>query len=149
MITPKIEFRKSQVFVRNCENLPWKTRKAVREATLAFAYLVLNSAKWLCPVDTGRLRASLSTNWTDSGMTYGKTAGKVTVKAGRKPPSPTDGVGQPPKDLHGYYAAVGTNVEYAEPVEGRSPYLWPALAMNKEKYKAMLERILKMELAKI
>jgi len=101
---------------------------------IANGFLVHN-----CPVDTGRLRASISVNWTGSGMSYGKVTGKTSAKAGRKPSSGSDGVGQPPKEMGGFYASVGTNVEYAEDVENyTSPYLWPAFAMNREKYKAAL-----------
>jgi len=143
MIKPKIVVKPSKMFLANCKMLPVKMREAVKKATLITAYQIHNQAKILCPVDTGRLRASISVNWTGSGLTYGKVEGKTMAKAGRKPSSASDGVGQPPKEIGGFYASVGTNVEYGEDVENYiSPYLWPAFAMNKEKYRATMAAIL-------
>lgn len=55
------------------------------------------------PVQFGRLKASISTNWSGSGMPYGATGGEAKQN---------DGVGQPdgPK---GFTVVVGTNVKYA------------------------------------
>jgi len=147
MIKPKMRFIGTEALVSNCRRLPIRMRKATRDATLAVAWLIHNDAKMMCPVDTGRLRASISVNWTDSGMEFGAVRGKTTAKPGRMPSVPQDGVKRPPKIMKGFYAAVGTRVEYAEDVEGRSPYLWPAFAMNKAKYKAALERIIRIKMA--
>lgn len=139
MIRPKIVVKPGKMFLANCKLLPVRVREAVKKVTLITAYQIHNQAKWLCVVDTGRLRASISVNWTDSGMTHGEVKGKTSVKAGRKPSSGSDGIGQPPKEMGGFYAVVGSNVEYAEDVENHiSAYLWPAFAMNKAKYKATL-----------
>ena len=56
-------------------------------------------------VDMGRLRASVSSNWTGSGMAKGKV---------ESPAKAEDGVGQPTKELTG---VVGSNVEYARRLE--------------------------------
>jgi phage gpG-like protein len=55
------------------------------------------------PVQFGRLKASISTNWSGSGMQYGKAGGEAQHQ---------DGVGRPdgPKGLT---VVVGTNVKYA------------------------------------
>ncbi len=138
----------TQIVVKNLGILSLKATQAVRDATLKVAYMVMNDAKTLSPVDTGRLRASISVNWSGSNMQYGKVQGRVEARAGRKSSTAADGIGQPPSSLKGFSAAVGTNVEYAENVEDSiSPFLWPALAMNKEKYRAMLGIALKAQLA--
>jgi len=137
-----------QMVVKNLGLLSLKTITAANNATKTVAFMIMNDAKILVPVDTGRLRASISVNWTGSSMQYGKVQGKTTTKPGRKPSSAADGIGRPPSSMKGFNSAVGTNVEYSEDVEDTlSPYLWPAIAMNKEKYRAMLSIALKKELA--
>ncbi|MBA7558320.1 hypothetical protein ES705_51119 [subsurface metagenome] len=93
-------------------------------------------------VDTGRLRASISSNWTGSGMAKGKV---------KSPAEADDGVGQPTKELTG---VVGSNVVYARRLElgfvgadslGRiynqlpRPYLRPALHKNEKKIAKLLK----------
>src|SRR5574343_442459 len=51
-------------------------------------------------VDTGRLRASISTNWTGSGMSRGKVDSLAKAE---------DGVGMPTDT--GFHVYVGTNVD--------------------------------------
>ncbi len=97
-------------------------------------------------VDTGRLRGSISSNWTVSGMAKGKV---------ESPAKAEDGVGQPAKELTG---VVGSNVEYARRMEfgfvgadslGRiynqlpRPYLRPALHKNEKKIKNLFKNIVK------
>jgi len=97
-------------------------------------------------VDTGRLRASISSNWTGSGMARGKV---------EPPAEADDGVGQPTKELTG---VVGSNVEYARRLElgfvgadslGRiynqlpRPYLRPALHKNEKKIAKLFKDIVK------
>ncbi len=97
-------------------------------------------------VDTGRLRASISSNWTGSGMAKGKV---------KSPAKTEDGVGQPTKELTG---VVGTNVEYARRLElgfvgtdskGRKynqaprPYLRPALHKNEKGIRKLFKDIVK------
>ena len=101
---------------------------------IANGFLVHN-----CPVDTGRLRASISTNWAGSPMNEGKTGGKA--KSG-------DGVKKPagPKEL---VYVVGTNVEYSEDVEHgtkkreATPYLFPAYFMYEGETVAAIAMIMK------
>ncbi len=83
-------------------------------------------------VDTGRLRASITSNWTGSGMERAKIETPVPETKS------DDGVGQPKEKLHG---VVGTNVEYAKDLEtGKEsrnlkprPYLRPALERQRGK----------------
>jgi len=53
-------------------------------------------------VDTGRLRASISTNWSGSGMDKGRVDAQAL---------PDDGIGEPKGDK--FTVVVGTNVDYA------------------------------------
>jgi len=93
-------------------------------------------------VDMGRLRASISSNWTGSGMAKGKVGPQAKAD---------DGVGQPAKELTG---VVGSNVEYARRLElgfvgadslGRiynqlpRPYLRPALHKNEKKIRKLFK----------
>ena len=106
-------------------------------------------------VDTGRLRASISSNWTGSGMARGEVNRKAKGEEGKEKAKPEDGVGQPTKELTG---VVGTNVEYARRLElgfvgadslGRiynqlpRPYLRPALHKNEKKIAKLFKDIVK------
>lgn len=100
-----------------------------------------NYSKRLCPVDTGRLRNSIThatrenlgqSSYTDSeGNRYNDGAAKETPDE--------------------YEVAIGTNVEYAAAQEfgdythkvGQSPYLRPALADHIAQYKEIIEEGLK------
>jgi len=88
-------------------------------------------------VDTGRLRASVSSNWHGSGMERGKVDSQA---------EPDDGIGQPDKDLTG---VVGTNVEYAGYLELGTvkmkprPYLRPALEKNRSKILGLFRDLIK------
>lgn len=109
-------------------------------------FMVEGDAKGFCVVDTGRLRSSISSNWTGSGMAKGRVGGQA---------KPDDGIGQPTKKLTG---VVGTNVEYARRIEfgflgmtdslGRTffqpslPYLRPALHKNEKKIAKLFKNIL-------
>lgn len=95
-------------------------------------------------VDTGRLRASITTNWAGSQMDRVKI--KSPIRNKKNPTKPDDGVGRPsgPKDL---VVVVGTNVEYAAAQEhgtskmaGR-PFLFPAYFMHEGE---LLERFKKL-----
>jgi HK97 gp10 family phage protein len=55
-------------------------------------------------VDTGRLRASISTNWSDSPMDRGKVGGQALD---------SEGVGKPEKMGGKFTVVVGSNVTYA------------------------------------
>jgi len=89
-------------------------------------------------VDTGRLRASISTNWTGSGSPFGKTGSQATE---------SDGVGQPSAEK-GFTAAVGTNVFYGPYIEFGTykmrarRFLWPAYIANQGQYITRIKQIL-------
>ena len=119
-----------------------KIEKGAMDAIKEACLMVERDAKILQTphVDTGRLRSSISSNWTGSGM----SRGKVTAAA-----KPDDGVGQPTKKLTG---VVGSNVEYARVVELGSedparrrtpyPYLRPALHKNEKKILELFKKII-------
>lgn len=82
-------------------------------------------------VDTGRLRGSISTNWSGSGMAKGSTEG---VARGE------DGVGQPDAKEDMFTVVVGTNVPYASFLEfgtrnmAPRPFMRPIQDKFKSKY---------------
>jgi phage gpG-like protein len=98
-------------------------------------------------VQTGRLRSSISTNWTGSGLNRG-----ATDKVG-KSSSIVDGVGNPGGEKLDYSiggnfkVVVGTNVEYAPALEFGSsarnisprPFMRPAFDALKPKILKMLK----------
>jgi hypothetical protein len=100
--------------------------QAIKDRLKIQAFKIELAAKEVVVVDTGRLRASISTNWAGSSMGEGKTGSQAM---------PGDGIKKPagPKDL---VYVVGTNVKYGPAIEhGTSrregtPYLFPAYFMH-------------------
>lgn len=98
-------------------------------------------AKRLCPVDTGRLRNSI-THATKANL--GQAS--YTDNDGNRY---TDGAAKETPDE--YEVVIGTNVDYAQQQElgnathkvGQSPYLRPALADHIAQYKEIIEEGLK------
>lgn len=79
-------------------------------------------------IRTGRLRASISTNWTGSGLAFGVVDGSAF---------PVDGIKAPKgSEFHVY---VGTSVPYAVPLEygtikmAERPFMRPAILLFKNK----------------
>jgi hypothetical protein len=90
----------------------------MKRAMIKSAVVVANDAKLLCPVDTGRLRASITWAMNDFQSPVG-VAAAGPPKDGEKaklPVQPTadDRLPMPTKPM---YAKIGTNVEYAQFVE--------------------------------
>jgi phage gpG-like protein len=98
-------------------------------------------AKKLCPVDTGRLRNSI-THATKHN------SGKIHSYSDDEGNSFSDNVGQVSSDS---YVCIGTNVEYAAAIElgthnhGAQPYLKPAMADHVGVYRTLMEKALKGE----
>ena len=82
-------------------------RQACEDTLKEIGFKVERDAKIFCPVKTGRLRSSLSTNWSGSGKARGRTGSKAQTD---------DGVGEP-NGPRGLIVVVGTNVKYAIFVE--------------------------------
>jgi len=101
-------------------------RQACEDTLKKIGFKVEADAKRGTPVWTGRLRNSMSTNWSGSGMTKGKVSG--TAKA-------DDGVGEP-QGPKGLVVVVGTNVKYAHMMEfgswGEGPKPGPGEALSGE-----------------
>lgn len=76
-------------------------KEVVEKRLLGYGYIVEALAKQNCPVNHGRLRASISTNWSGS-PTARQTA---------------DSVGRPPRSKHRFVVVVGSNVFYAPYIE--------------------------------
>lgn len=115
--------------------------QAVKDRLKKQAFKVELAAKEMAPVLTGRLRASISTNWSGSNMNEGKTGAQAQSGDGIKRP---DG---PPELVY----VVGTNVIYARVQEhgwpprnitGR-PYLFPAYFMYEGETILALAKIMK------
>ena len=122
----------------------WDDRKFKKEVIFTIeqkmvkaGFMIEKDAKHFVKVDTGRLRSSISVNWTGSGMAEGKIENKA--KSG-------DGIKQPTSRPDEFTVVVGTNVNYAIPQEyGTSKiagqaYLRPALAKNLSKIKALFKK---------
>lgn len=118
-------------------SMPEEVRRVFRNQVIQSGMIVEADAKHNCPVDTGRLRASITTNWTGSGL------GRAVVTAPVKNTEPDDSVGEPSSDDPVLTTVVvGSNVSYAPEVEylterhhktGRAPYLYPAFADNQNR----------------
>jgi HK97 gp10 family phage protein len=121
-----------------------------KKRLLAIGFSIEREAKLSCTeqgiVDTGRLRASISTNWTDSGLDRGKTSsytGGTKNEYGKqmeKVDSVSDGIGAPQEQGDRFEVVVGSNVYYAPFHEfgtskmGARPFMRPAF----EKYKGII-----------
>ena len=100
-----------------------KFTKAVRDEMLKQGFALEAQAKQSppTPVDTGRLRGSISTNWSGSGKGQGKVG---------NPAKTEDGVGQPDERDKQFAVVVGTNVEYACVVGSQQQVYDPSLGTS-------------------
>jgi hypothetical protein len=138
--------------IENLKRYQALKKEACRKALLKGGFKVETLAKQIITsnesVITGRLRASISTNWSGSGLAEGKTDSKA--KSG-------DGIKEPPGEK-GMVVATGTNVIYSRRVEhgfvgkdslGRNynqqgkPYLYPAYFSYEGEIIQDIENILK------
>jgi len=125
--------------VANLKKYQFIKTEAIKGRLKKTAFKIELAAKEMCVVDTGRARASISTNWAGSPMSEGKTG--VQAKTG-------DGVKKPDgaKEL---VLVVGTNVGYAPHIEhGTSkmdarPFLFPAYFMYEGEVVAAIAMIMK------
>jgi len=93
--------------IANLKKFAVVKREACKTILKEEGFKIETDAKAMCPVKTGRLRASISTNWAGSGKNRGRTGSKAEAN---------DGVGQP-GGPDGLVVVVGTNVEYGPSVE--------------------------------
>jgi len=120
--------------------------QAIKDRMKKQAFKIELAAKEMAPVRYGRLRASLTTNWSGSPMN--RATIKSPCTAPENPSKPDDSAGRPdgPKDL---VYIVGTNVVYGPAVEhgtskmpGR-PYLYPAYFMYEGETILAIAKIMK------
>ncbi len=118
------------VEVKTVPDRPERFDRAIRKALTTAGMLVEGSAISLVPIDTGRLKGSI---------TY---AVRGYTSRTRSPAKSKDAVSRP---ITAYVAHVGTNVEYAEYQEygtrkmKAQPYLRPALDMNRTAIREIFE----------
>ena len=120
-----VQFRGTDNVVKNYKEYVRKKRGAAERATKKVGFMIEGDAKRRCPVKTNRLRSSISTNWSKSGLARGKITG---------PAKEEDGVGRPKG--YPFTVVIGTNVFYAKFIEtgtkkmSAKPYLHPAFHKN-------------------
>lgn len=93
---------------RIIKTTPTATMKGVKRIAFKIETQAKLNITALGAVDTGRLRASISTNWTGSGISRGKVDSKAKAE---------DGVGPPQTKKDVFSATTGTNVEYGRRIE--------------------------------
>lgn len=120
------------------ENHSEEVKEALRAAKKRAAEIIGMKAetymKLGCPVDTGRLRNSLTYATQErSGFqnSYSDNNGNAFFEY----------VGSVPEDDFNIY--IGTNVEYAMPVESRNHFIHSAAADHGDEYKSVIENELK------
>jgi len=112
-------------------------------------YLTSGEGAMTPAVDTGRLRASISTNWSASGLTSGNVfkvamSGGVPSKSGVITMNVGDAIGQPAgKGSNTFTVVVGTNVYYAPHVEFGTTRGMPARPYLKMAYQAVRPKVAK------
>ena len=134
-----MRFLGTSLFVTNANLMPPKVRMAAEQQLIRFGYTVANNGKIFCPVMTGRLRASVTVNWSGSPFNRAKPVGRVSGQGATQ--GINDGVGRP-EDPKGFWVAVGTNVGYAEEVHDRIPFLWAAFKQDEAKFRKGLSSAL-------
>jgi HK97 gp10 family phage protein len=120
-----------------------QTEKGMKKCGLA----IERDAKRMCAVDTGRLRASISTTWTGYGGDRARITNPVPETQSDDPVSVPGG--------NDFVVRVGTNVDYAIYLEkgtfkmgGAQPFLFPAYEYNRPKLAEYIKgsKVGKMEL---
>lgn len=88
----------------------------IQQKMVAIGFLIEAEAKRNCPVNLGRLRASITTNWSRSEL--GTRSGETfSLGSGIKVTASRDGVGEPKAKDNEFIVVVGNNVEYGAYVE--------------------------------
>lgn len=103
------------------ENLPEEIIQEARDFIATTAYKVESDAKWRCPVDTGRLEASITTE-----------------------------VGMGPMGLQaevGTNVEYASHVEFGTSTQAAQPYLIPSFNKNTQKFGEQLRAIIEQELS--
>lgn len=130
-------------FTDNYKEVLNEFEKAVERGLEAIGIEAETNAKENTPVDTGRLRNSI----TFATQTY-HSPGNSTIKAGETPADPQEYETQATPEKNALY--LGSNVSYAESVEtmnrphttGKAHFLRDALAQHGDKYKKIMKKSL-------
>lgn len=115
----------------NGEDIKIKGKKVVNKSAFEIGLVVEGQAKLLCPVQTGRLAGSITTQ---------------SISQGSSPTGPTKAGDVISKPADSNEVLVGTNVEYAPYIEfgtirkSAKPYLRPALDLAKGKTLTITKR---------
>lgn len=133
-------------FTDNYKEVLNEFEKAVERGLEAIGIEAETNAKENTPVDTGRLRNSI----TFATQTY-HSPGNSTIKAEETPADPPEYATQETPEKNTIY--LGTNVSYAEPVEtldlphttGNAHFLRDALAQHGDRYKKLMKKSLETE----
>jgi HK97 gp10 family phage protein len=131
----KLELKGLDELQRKLEKLEKDFPEATHQGMIDAGFYAQKIAKRLVRVDTGRLRASISVNWTGSGLGNGAVEDKAKK---------SDGVKEP-KDK-GFTVVIGTRVEYAVYQElgtkkmSAQPYLRPGFFYALEKLPGFIKK---------
>lgn len=110
-----VEMKGVEELMSSIKQLAIASPMAVQKGTLRVAGKIQRQAMANVPVQYGRLRASLTFNWTGSGI--GRAVPERPATKPENPTRPDDGVGQPQQKPDTFVAVIGSNVEYAPAVE--------------------------------
>ena len=138
-------FSRKASMENNSQQVLTAFQQQVKQALMAIGVTAEGYAKENCPVDTGRLRNSIT--WAVEGAQGAANTNKH--KDGPKDAQPEDYAkrGEPEKNT----VVIGTNVEYAPAQEffdmahkvGRAHFLRDAATMHGDDYKKLAEAALK------
>jgi hypothetical protein len=145
VIFPNDEIRKMLM-----EKLKPAAMEAIRNTVAEAGLHAVARAKYYCPVDTGRLRASIVMNYSGSGMT---AVGLFVPKKKDKDRAKADRVTtilEPTAGADEVKGVIGTNVEYAPWIETGTKrgiqgigFLGQGVREGNEKVKTLLAKWLK------
>lgn len=132
-------------FIDNSQKILTAFQKQVKQALLAIGSTAERHAKENCPVDTGRLRNSIT--WAVEGAQGKPNTNKHPDGKTNAEPADYKKHGEPEKNT----VVIGTNVEYAPAQEffdmahkvGRAHFLRDAATMHGDDYKKLAEAALK------
>ena len=126
-------------YVRNSNFNATEYVEAMKKELITIGFLIANATKRIQTqvgyIDTGRSRASISVNWSESNLSHGVTDAQANF---------FDGVGMPERDSRNSFAVVvGSNVEYFPFLELGTRYMAPGAMLRRgfERYRQRIERL--------
>lgn len=138
-MTIRIEIQEGRDLAKKFRELGEKATRSVEKALVKGGLLVERDAKILCPVDTGRLRASITHRLEGAGST------KPTVLVGTNVEyAPYVEFGHGGREV-GKASRSGATL-YAGGFVGK-PYLFPALRQNRDRIKELVTEAVRKEMS--